>query len=131
MDALTDLFILRGQPAFIPSDNPSRPLLRSSPPGSGARVHCPEGSGLDRHRRSKHSLYHQRVRWENGYCESFTVRFRGGLLNNEFFYTLTEAKIIIEQWRPHHNRKRHHSALGLPRPAREVVMPLEQRSYIQ
>jgi len=39
VDALTDLFILRGPPAFIRSDNPSRPLLRNSLPVSGTRVY--------------------------------------------------------------------------------------------
>ena len=39
VDALTDLFILRGPPAFIRSDNPSRPLLRNSMPVSGTRVY--------------------------------------------------------------------------------------------
>ena len=35
VDALTDLFILRGPPAFIRFDNPSQPLLRNSLPVSG------------------------------------------------------------------------------------------------
>ena len=65
--------------------------------------------------------------WENGYCESFNARFRDELLNGEIFYTLKEAKIIIEQWRKHYNRKRPHSALGWRPPAPEAVIPLEQR----
>ena len=68
--------------------------------------------------------------WENGYCESFNARFRDELPNGEIFYTLKEAKIIIEQWRQHYNRKRPHSALGWRPPAPEAVMPLEQRLYI-
>ena len=35
--------------------------------------------------------------WKNGYCESFNVRFRDELLNGEIFYTLPEAKILIER----------------------------------
>ena len=35
--------------------------------------------------------------WENGYCESFNARFRDELLNGEIFYTLPEAKILIER----------------------------------
>ena len=65
--------------------------------------------------------------WENGYCESFNARFPDELLNGEIFYTLKEAKIIIEQWRKHYNRKRPHSALGWRPPAPEAVIPLEQR----
>lgn len=35
--------------------------------------------------------------WENGYCESFNARFRDELLNGEIFYSLKEARIVIEQ----------------------------------
>ena len=38
--------------------------------------------------------------WENGYVESFNARLRDELLNGEIFYTLREAQIIIESWRP-------------------------------
>ena len=37
--------------------------------------------------------------WENGYCESFNGKLRYGLLDGEIFYTLNEAKILIENWR--------------------------------
>ena len=37
--------------------------------------------------------------WENGYCESFNSKLRDELLNGEIFYTLQEAKVIIESWR--------------------------------
>lgn len=40
VDALTDLFILRGPPAFVRSDNPFRQSLCDNLPGSGPRVHC-------------------------------------------------------------------------------------------
>ena len=36
--------------------------------------------------------------WENGYCESFNGKLRDELLNGEFFYTLKEAQIVIENW---------------------------------
>ena len=36
---------------------------------------------------------------ENGYNESFNGKLRDELLNCEIFYTLKEAKILIEQWR--------------------------------
>ena len=35
--------------------------------------------------------------WENGYCESFNARLRDELLDEEIFYTLREAQIVIEQ----------------------------------
>ena len=50
--------------------------------------------------------------WENGYCESFNARFGDEFLNGEVFYSLSEAEILIEQWRKHYNTKRPHSALG-------------------
>src|SRR4051794_5216563 len=37
--------------------------------------------------------------WENGYCESFNSKLRDELLNGEIFYSLAEAKVIIEAWR--------------------------------
>jgi transposase InsO family protein len=50
--------------------------------------------------------------WENGYCESFNAKLRDELLNGEIFYTLAEAKVVIEGWRSHYNTKRPHSSLG-------------------
>jgi transposase InsO family protein len=37
--------------------------------------------------------------WENGYIESFNGKLRDELLNREIFTTLTEAKILIADWR--------------------------------
>ncbi len=61
--------------------------------------------------------------WENGYCESFNGSMRDELLNGEIFYTLAEAKILIEAWRRHYNTIRPHSALGYRPPAPEAAMP--------
>ena len=58
--------------------------------------------------------------WENGYHESFNGKLRDELLNGEIFYSLKEAKIIIEQWRQYYNTKRSHSALGYRPPAPET-----------
>lgn len=49
------------------------------------------------------------------------------LLNGEVFYSLSEAQIIIEQWRKHYNTKRPHSALGYRPPAPEAIVPMDQR----
>ena len=43
--------------------------------------------------------------WENGYCESFNAKLRDELLNGEIFYSLAEAKIVIESWRRHYNTR--------------------------
>jgi putative transposase len=41
--------------------------------------------------------------WENGYIESFNARLRDEFLNGEIFYTLQEARILIEAWRRQYN----------------------------
>ena len=61
--------------------------------------------------------------WENGYCESFNGKLRDELLNGEIFYSLKEAKTVIEQWRKHYNTKRPHSALGYRPPAPVAYSP--------
>ena len=60
--------------------------------------------------------------WENGYIESFNGKLRDELLNCEVFYTLTEAKVLIEQWRREYNQVRPHSSLGYRPPAPEAVL---------
>jgi len=34
--------------------------------------------------------------WENGYIEGFNGKLRDELLNGEIFYTLQEARVLIE-----------------------------------
>ncbi len=48
--------------------------------------------------------------WENGYIESFKGKLRDELLDREIFYTLGEAKILIERWQEEYNTFRPHSA---------------------
>lgn len=55
--------------------------------------------------------------WQNGYVESFNARLRDELLSCEVFDTLTEAKVLIEDWRIDYNWNRPHSALGNMTPA--------------
>jgi transposase InsO family protein len=65
--------------------------------------------------------------WENGYVESFNARLRDELLNGEIFYSVREARIVIEQWRVHYNTVRPHSALGYRPPAPESIIPIDRR----
>ncbi len=58
--------------------------------------------------------------WENGYNESFNGKLRDELLNGEIFYTLQEAKTVIEDWRLLYNHVRPHSSLGYRPPAPEA-----------
>jgi transposase InsO family protein len=62
--------------------------------------------------------------WENGYVESFNSKLRDELLNGEIFTTMTEAQIIIEQWRREYNEVRPHSSLGYQPPAPEAKLSL-------
>ena len=55
--------------------------------------------------------------WENGYVESFNGRMRDELLDREIFYTMKEAKYLIEKWRWEYNHVRPHSSLGYKPPA--------------
>ncbi len=114
LDALTDLFILRGPPEYIRSDN-------------GPEFIAQKVRGWIAAVGAKTAYIEPGSPWENGYCESFNARFRDELLNGELFYTLREAKILIEQWRIHYNTVRPHSALGYRPPAPESIVPMDQR----
>ena len=111
---LTDLFILRGVPAFIRSDNGPEFI-------AGAVQKWIKAVG------AKTSYIVPGSPWENGYCESFNARFRDELLNGEIFYTLKEAQIIIEKWRKHYNTKRPHSAVGCRPPDPETIVSMDQK----
>ena len=114
VDALTDLFILRGPPVYIRSDNGPEFVaekVRKWITTVGAKTAFIEPGSP----------------WENGYCESFNSRFRDELLNGEIFYTLKEAQIIIEKWRAHYNTVRPHSSLGYKPPAPKSIVPIDQR----
>ena len=55
--------------------------------------------------------------WQNGFVESFHGRFRDECLNREQMWTLTEARVVIEDFRHHYNHQRPHSRLGYESPA--------------
>ena len=72
--------------------------------------------------------------WDNGYCESFNGKLRDELLNGEIFYSLKEARVMIEKWRRHYNQKRPNSSLGYRPPAPPAysdTKPLEMKSAMQ
>ena len=66
--------------------------------------------------------------WENGYVESFNGKLADELLEREVFYTLHEAKVLIERWRILYNTIRPHSALGYRPPAPEAIFTAEAGS---
>jgi transposase InsO family protein len=55
--------------------------------------------------------------WQNGFVESFHGRFRDECLNREQLHTLTEARVVIGDYREEYNRLRPHSRLGYLSPA--------------
>src|ERR1019366_6849815 len=61
--------------------------------------------------------------WENGFIESFNARLTDELPDGEIFYSLAEARIVIESWRRHYNAERSHASLGYKPPAPEVFTP--------
>jgi putative transposase len=55
--------------------------------------------------------------WQNGHNESFNGVFRDGCLNRWLFYSVQEARRVIEQWRGEYNHERPHGALNGLKPA--------------
>jgi putative transposase len=107
---LTQLFVERGAPHYLRSDN--------GPEFTAGAVREWLGKvGVK-------TLYIEPGSpWENGYIESFNGRLRDELLNGELFDTLLEAQVLCERWRRHYNAVRPHSSLGYRPPAPETVLP--------
>jgi transposase InsO family protein len=108
LDILFDLFIFRGIPEHIRSDN--------GPEFTAKAVR----KWLNR-LGVKTLFIGPDSPWEKGYIESFNGKMRDELLNGEIFMTLEEAKVLIEQWRKEYNQIRPHSSLGYQPPAPEAI----------
>lgn len=110
LDCISDLFVRHGPPDHIRSDNGAEFTAHAVRDWLGRigvkTLFIAPGSP-----------------WENGYNESFNGKLRDELLNTEIFYTLKEAKILIERWRQHYNTIRPHSSLGYRPPAPEAILP--------
>jgi putative transposase len=105
---LADLFLSRGIPTHIRSDNGPEFIACKLREWLNALQVAP--------------LYIEPGSpWENGYVESFNGKMREQFLNGELFYTLKEAQIMTERWRTHYNTVRPHSSLGGQPPAPETV----------
>ena len=100
IEQLAELFVQRGIPDYIRSDNGSEftsEVIRGWLQRLGVKtLFIQPGSP-----------------WENGYIESFNGKLRDELLNGEIFDTVIEARIIIERWRKEYNTIRPHSSLTL------------------
>ena len=104
LDVLVNLFITRGVPRHIRSDN--------GPEFIAQAIQChAEHTGME-------MLYIEPGSpWENGYAESFNSRLRDELLNCEEFANLAEARWFAKRHRQEHNEERPHSSLAYQTPA--------------
>ena len=110
LEELYNLFLLRGTPKYIRSDN--------GPEFTAKKVR----EWL--HEVDVNTLFIEPGSpWENGYIESFNGKLRDELLDREVFDTLHEARVLIEGWRKEYNQVRPHSSLGYRPPAPEVLAP--------
>ena len=111
LQVLADLFLERGAPMYIRSDNGpefAAILIRQWLKRVDVETLFIEPGSP----------------WENGYVESFNGKLRDELLDGEIFYTLHEAKVIIGRWRREYNTIRPHSSLGYRPPAPEARCPI-------
>ena len=117
IEVLSDLFLTRGIPAYIRSDNgpefTSKTIRKWLNNLQVNPLFIEPGSP-----------------WENGYNESFNGKLRDELLNGEIFYTLKEAKVMLERGRVHYNTRRPHTSLGYrPQVPEDVDMPRTTMTY--
>lgn len=103
VNALAEVMARRGVPKYIRSDNGSEFIakevqqwLKELEIGT---IYIDPGSP-----------------WQNGHVESFHNRLRDECLNREVLLSLTEAKVLIEEWRQFYNREHPHSRLGFQSP---------------
>jgi transposase InsO family protein len=109
INQLYTLFLLRGVPEHIRSDNGpefTTKAIRKWLARMGVKTLFIEPGSP----------------WENGYIESFNGKLRDELLNREIFTTLTEANVLISEWKMEYNQVRPHSAKGYKPPAPEAKM---------
>jgi len=107
LDQLYELFLTRGTPEYIRSDNGPEFVsnaVRSWLSDIGVTTLFIEPGSP----------------WENGYVESYIGKLRDELLNSETLDTLMEARVLVESWRREYNRFRPHSSLGYRPPAPEA-----------
>ena len=102
------LFLVRGQPKFIRSNNGPEfvaKTVRRWLEQSGVGPPCIEPGSP----------------WQNGYVESFNGKLRDELLNQELFLSLAEARYVAGRWWLDYNHHRPHSSLGWMTPAAFAV----------
>ena len=111
IELLSQLFIFRGVPEHIRSDNgpefTAKAIRRWLNQLGVKTLFIEPGSP-----------------WENGFIESFNGKFRYERLNQEIFDTLLEAQVVVELWRKEYNQVRPHSSRNYRPPAPEAILTL-------
>ena len=105
IDTLSELFVMRGVPRHIRSDNGPEFIAHALRRWLGQ-------VGVD-------AMYIEPGSpWENGYAESFHGRLRDEFLAMEIFDGVRDARALTASWRDEYNTQRPHSSLGYQTPAR-------------
>jgi len=94
MSVLTEIFVARGMPDFIRSDN-------------GSEFTAQILQDWLKRLEVKTAFITPGSPWENGYG-----KFRDEFLSCEAFYTLQETKVLTDEWRHIYNHIRPHTSLG-------------------
>jgi len=108
LPVLTQLVARRGAPHFLRSDNGPEFIARRI-----QRWLAREGITT--------AYIDPGKPWQNGVGESFHNRFRDECLNQEAFFTVHEAAVIIEQYRRSYNEVRPHSSLRYHTPVEVAI----------
>lgn len=104
IEQLDELFLERGLPAHIRSDNGPEFIAEA------VKAHLRASEVETRYIESG-------APWQNPYIESFNGKLRDELLARELFSSLVEAQVLAETWRRHYNERRPHSGLDYQTPA--------------
>ena len=104
VEVLRYLFLVRGCPVYIRSDNGPEFIAEEVKKflafSSVDTLYIEPGSP-----------------WENGYVESYHSRMRDELLDGELFLHIDEVKYVVDRWRMDYNHYRPHSSLSYMTPA--------------
>lgn len=115
LDALAEVMAQQGSPEYIRSDNGSEFIAREVQEWFGelgiGTIYIDPGSPS-----------------QNGHVESFHNRLRDECLNQELFPGVTEARVVIEEWRRLYNRIHPHSKLGFQSPDQFATTTVNQGS---
>jgi transposase InsO family protein len=116
--ALTKLFIERGMPECIRSDN-------------GAEFTAELVKDWLQRLKVRTLFIEPGSPWQNGYNESFNGKFRDEFLSGELFDTVWEAKVLAEDWRQTYNTIRPHGSLKFrpPMPGAVELVPTGSQGF--